>query len=1035
MNPENLQKLAFLLAISLTLSGSRFKILGVCAHRNWAPSAHPGPSARGIHNSFASLWNFRLPEGGHDMKVIGLFPRTLVGFAAFSLLFFVCAPRSHAQNSFSYPVFPSASTTGLQVNGDSSIGASGASLLLNPANYDQVGSAWYTNPAGQSPSGGPTTLSLVGGFSTTFTFQFTNQQGGNSEQGSNGAPGADGIAFVVQNGGFNGYPGPSYLNLPPDNTSGAYAVGPNDEQGAETGFTGLTNSVAVQFDTFCNIVTYGDTCATASSPTSGDQITIESCGTAANTTVHPLPGQVGCQFGTIDLSTFGDSPIYIGDGGVHTAKITYAPPSVAGTCPVGSALGASGCGTLTVAVDGVTVLTVPFNLGIINGYTDTTDSAYVGFTSATGGSFETQTVLSWNFSGETISQPFSTTEPTTANFSNAQGENQQTLDLSTATSLSCNGQSGGTTCPPITLLTTNNAVSASNTWPQYVNGTPWATSVCAARPSNGGPGNLCSLFVNACYGGTVSQSQADDYYCPTVTSGNNGTITLSDTWDPLTPKPTIAPGTTVSLIDFVPSAAGQTWTPSPVGQTTPPNSACMNVSTPFQCELTDSLVLVYGDQTTTRGKVPKKGWIVTVFNVPMLTTQWSVLSGSGCPTGGVNLNNNPTSATTWFNSSCQLQYQVNQATVSGTNTNGFVAAPPASITYGLNAVIMPASNDASNTNGTLVNPWTVDPGSINTVIGGFLGDTALPDGSYILHWSAVDNVGISEKSVVLDQTTTDTCANPVQGGTPSSFNAPCYNTNLFDTTINVDSTPPTITSAGFSPAGSPAGTFTVGQTVHPIFTCTDNLSGLANCGGTPVSCPLNLGPATSTSPNTLNTSTPGLQHYTATVKDCAGNTSTTTVSYTVAADVNLQINTIPLLTLPDGIPGLLPVAYGAAITNTTTGTTADDVTVTTTFSVPSGILLGTPSATISSVTCSNTPCTLRGITISSTPCSISGTTITCSVASLAPVSSKTGLWMEIIVPIAKNSKTGKFTSTSTVTSAGGNLNPNPSVTQTYNVIF
>jgi hypothetical protein len=954
---------------------------------------------------------FGCPKEGMIMKVTGLIPRNVLVLASLCLLFFfVCASPSQAQNSFTYPPFPANASAGLQTNGNASI--TGGVLQVTPASASQTSSAWYTNPAGSEPA----PISLLNGFTTTFTFQFTNQNiPPIGSTGTNGTGGADGIAFVVQNGCFS------------NKTCQSTALNPDVGTGGEVGFAGLTNSVAVQFDTWCN-TEYSDTCAT-NSPTSADQITVESCGAAANTVVH----NTACQFGTVDLSTF-STPIFIGDKNPHTAKITYVPPPGSGTCSSGSTPGVGACGTLTVLLDGHTVLVAPFSLSNLG--LDSNDDAFVGFTGATGGAWETQVVLSWIF-GATVTQTFSTTEPTTADFSNAQGENQQTLNLGTATTLTCNGQSGGTTCPTITLLTTNNAVSASNTWPQYVNGTPWATSVCAARPSNGGAGNLCSLFVNACYGGSVSQSQADDYYCPTVSGTNNGTITLSDTWDPLDPKPTIAPGTTVSLIDFVPSAPGQTWTPSPVGQTTPPNSACTNVSTSFQCELVDSLTVVYGDQTTTRGKVPKKGWIVTVFNVPMLSTQWSVLSGAGCPTGGVNLNNNPASATTWFNSACQLQYAVNQATVAGTNTNGFVAAPPASITYGLNAAITPASGDASNTNTSLGNPWTVDPGSINTVIGGLDNQNPLPDGTYILHWSAQDNVGISEKSVQLDQTMGDTCINPVSGGNPSSFSAPCYNTNLFDTTINVDSTNPKITYTLSAP-GSPALTFLQGETVNATYTCNDPLnpvaSGLSSCAGQSVP-PMTGGVCPASTPTVtlpLPTGTVGTNlTFTQNTVDCAGNTGSTTITYNVVPNVNLQIKTLPLLTLSVGVPGLIPVTYGAVITNQSS-VAANGVTVSTTFTVPSGIVLGTPTASISTVTCTNTPCTLKGITISTTPCSVSGTSVTCSVASLGPVSAKTALWMEIIAPIAKNSKTGQFTSTSTVSSAGVPLG---SVSQTYNVIF
>jgi hypothetical protein len=953
------------------------------------------------------------------MKVFGLFPRYLfVTLISSCLLMVIFAPPANAQNSFTYPAFPLSSATGLQVNGTATAGT-GTLLQLTSAAGDEVGSAWYTNPSSQS-EGAAATLALSGGFSTTFTLQFTGQGG----ETNGGKAGADGIAFVVQNGGFAGYGG--------DTTSGALAVGPSNGLGGEIGFNGLTNSVAVQFDTWCNSE-YADTCASGNSPTSADQVTIESCGTAANTVAH----NTSCQFGTVDLSGLA-TPIYIGDRNAHTVQVQYVPPTVAGTsCPSKSPVGTSGCGTLTVTIDSQTVLTVAFNLGIINGFADSTDSAFVGFTGATGGAYEVQDVTTWNF-GVTITQTFNTNTPTTANFTTPGGENEQTLDLSTANgNLTCKDAQGNTiTCPTITLLTTNNTLSAATTWPQYVKGTPWATSVCAARPANGGTGDLCSLFVNACFGGTVSQSQADDYFCPSVTPDTNGTITLADTWDPLTPKPTIAPGTTVSLIDFVPSTPGETWIASTPSQTT--NPVCTNVSTSFKCDISDTLTVVYGDQTTTRGSKPKKGWIVTVFNVPMIATQWSVLS-TGCPTGGINLNNNPASSTTWFNASCQLQYQVNQATASGTSTNNFVAAPPATISYGLNAAITPAATDVTNTNGTLGNPWIVDPGSINTVIGGLDSQNPLPDGTYILHWSAVDNVGISEKSIQLDQTTGDSCNNPVSGGTPATFSAPCYNTNLFTTQINVDSTNPAIKSVLSAP-GSPAGTFYQGQPVSVTYTCNDPYSnnvasGIMTCANTGVST---IGVACPTSPQpvvvTLPTTSLGAQAFTETAVDCAGNKATNTINYFVAPNDNLQISTIPLLTLSTGIPGLIPVTFGAAITNLSTAT-ADDVTVTTTFStLPSGVVLGTPTATISTVTCTNSPCTLRGVTISTIACSASWPTVTCSVPTLGAVSSKTGLWMEIIVPVAKNSKTGKFTSTSVVTSAG--VDPtlgNNTVTQTYTI--
>ena len=621
----------------------------------------------------------------------------------------------------------------------------------------------------------------------------------------------------------------------------------------------------------------------------------------------------------------------------------------------------------------------------------------------------------------TVVQTFNPNGATVSDFSNSSGTNTQTIDTSTAGgNLTCNQPSDSTTnCPAITLITSNNAVDATATWPQYVNGTPWATSVCAARPANGGNGNLCSLFVNACYGGNVSQSQADDFYCPYVTPGQTGAITLLDTWDPLLSKPTIAQGTTVSLIDFVPSAPGQTWTPSPAGQTTPPNSACTNVSTAFQCELSDTLNLMYGDQTTTRGSKPKKGWIVTVFGVPMLTTQWSIVTGLPgnpmCPTPTTPLNNNPMSPTDWFNASCQIQYVVTEAATPPAPNNGFVAAPPASITYGQFPAIVPASTDVSTTNTGLGNPWTSNPVSLTTFLESIGGSGG--DGTYILHWSAVDNVGISEKNIQL-QTTNPTCPNPVPNGSPSTFPEPCYNTNLFTTTINVDSTKPTIATAGFTPAGSPAGTFGVGELAYPKYMCSDNLSGLSNCGGIPVSCPLVVGPETLTSPTALDTSKAGPHSFNVTATDCAGNVSNTaTVNYNVLPPADVAIYELETTDHPKHGTNFTYVAWALDLSLQN----AYNVNFSIQFTLPVGVLA--PGGAVTGIVadcalfggCSAPPTTGKNCTVTSLNTLY---TVTCNVGTLQTLWSLHGSVAAVTIPLATTAAGKQFTITATVNSSG-----------------
>lgn len=725
------------------------------------------------------------------MKVPSLCPRALSVFAALFCLLILAAPRAQAQSSFTYPPFPTTNGTSLQWNGSAMV--TGGVLQITPATGSQNGSAWYTNPVGSAPA----PLSLINGFSTTFTFQFTNQGG---QDGTNGLPGADGIAFVVQNGCFS------------NKTCNVLAVSPDVGTGGEIGFAGLSNSVAVQFDTWCN-TEYHDTCATNDPYSSADQVTVESCGSAANTVNH----DAGCSFGTVDLSTFGTPHIYLADGKVHSATINYVPPPGSGTCSPGSTPGSGPCGTLTVILDTQTILAVPFNLAYLG--LDSSDDAYTGFTGATGGSFETQDLLSWNF-GVTVVQPFSTTGTTTANFSTATSDNTLALNLSnTNGNLLCNTSATGDpqACPSsgLNLVTTNQTITTA-TWPEFVIGTPWGPSSCAAVTSNGGS-STCTLFVNACYGGIggIPASQASDYYCPMVSpSAPAGTsIILNDTFTPPSPLPPVPLGTTVSLLDFTPtSGPTEIWGPS----TSSPNPVCTNPfgsSPTFQCDVEDTIIEVFGDQTTTKGSKPKKGWIVSVLNVPMLLTTWEVISGPSCPTSLAGLpaqlnfppaNTNNAAATEWFNGNCVAQFTVNPATAPTPN-NGFVAAPPALITYGQGNTVSPIlppntpadvvqNNSSSGLSANPAQPWTFSPGTL-AQLAISIGGKGTGDGSYTLHWSAQDLVGNSEKNVqvLYSPETSIPCLNPNDDPTIPTYpsSAGCYTQNLYTTTLNLDSVSPT----------------------------------------------------------------------------------------------------------------------------------------------------------------------------------------------------------------------------------------------------
>src|SRR5215470_12161484 len=250
------------------------------------------------------------------------------GLLFVAALLFSARPAEAQQfvyNNFNTPA-------GTQLNGSALVTSNGTAqvLRLTAAAPDQVGTAWYT-----------TQVSLVKGFSTTFRFQIT---------AGTPSPG-DGFAFVIQNGSFcNGTHGTTA-------NEGPFPVDCPSGEGGSIGYLSLTNSLAIEFDTFNNLG-YGDI--------SGDEVGIQSCGAAANTVDHAT-----CNFGQEDLGSL-PSPITLADGNVHTATISYTP----GTC------GEFSCNFLVVIVDGVQVLSTPFDMSTLG--LDANQDAYVGFTAATG---------------------------------------------------------------------------------------------------------------------------------------------------------------------------------------------------------------------------------------------------------------------------------------------------------------------------------------------------------------------------------------------------------------------------------------------------------------------------------------------------------------------------------------------------------------------------------------------------------------------------------------------------------------------------
>lgn len=198
------------------------------------------------------------------------------------------------------------------------------SILRLTSGTSQVSAAWWVKKP------------VSNAFSTTFTFQITPVQGQEL---------ADGFAFLIQNAAGEA------------NTLG---IGGS---GGYLGYTGISNSLAIEFDTYRN-TDFRDPTAFLY------HVGIQSNGTGPNSSNH---GDANLKIHT-DLVQAN-----IADGAVHKATVTYD-----GT-------------TLSVFLDGATtpLTSVAVNLGTLLNLDSGT--AFVGFTAATGTSQENSDLLSWTW--------------------------------------------------------------------------------------------------------------------------------------------------------------------------------------------------------------------------------------------------------------------------------------------------------------------------------------------------------------------------------------------------------------------------------------------------------------------------------------------------------------------------------------------------------------------------------------------------------------------------------------------------------------
>jgi uncharacterized repeat protein (TIGR01451 family) len=284
----------------------------------------------------------------------GVMARVSAIVARVTFLLIICGATLWAQSP-GYTDF--SSPTNLTLQGDAAfVPEENPNVLrLTPAATQRVGGAWFNI---KQP--------VAGGFTTVFTFQITNP---NEAQNFP----ADGIAFVIQNAP------PS--ELPPFSGTSALA-GAGGALGyaaglafptSENQFTaGISNSLAVEFDTFTNPWDPND-----------NHVAVQSCGSAENNEFHGF----GEFSNACNLALTSELPTILSNGDVHTATIDYQPPVDCTEC----------LGVLRVNLDGTDLFPEGVGVDLATLLTLDNGTAWVGFTSATGDLIEANDILSWSF--------------------------------------------------------------------------------------------------------------------------------------------------------------------------------------------------------------------------------------------------------------------------------------------------------------------------------------------------------------------------------------------------------------------------------------------------------------------------------------------------------------------------------------------------------------------------------------------------------------------------------------------------------------
>jgi MBG domain-containing protein/lectin family protein/centrosomal CEP192-like protein len=722
-------------------------------------------------------------------------------------------------------------------------------LQLTTSTGNQVGSAWYATPQ-----------VVENGFTTSFQFQLTNPS----------TTPADGITFTIQNSnattGAIGYVG---------GNGGAIGYGDDDSNLYPSLGEGISNSLAIEFDTYQN----GWDPAAVNGSVS--HVAVQSCGTGPNTSHHNYL----CAGPGTPNSTLG-APVVVAnlaDGAIHSVVITYV--SATATTPA----------NIQVMLDGVNVFASPVTVDLSTIGLGAGNTAYVGFTGATGGDFETQDILNWIFAPTQQGQPINSSNPTPATLNqtftinNTVNENWQF----NFNYLVANNVPDGITIQPGTNPFVSSLVVSPAEWTSITNGTQMADAPCLLAAA---AGQGCAVNTLACT--TTANSTPAGANCPQSTARN---ILFSQQIDLVQNQPGIVNGVLTIPPGYAPGLAM-------LPDVVTPNAQCAYPTAPLSLQLCPQNIMTQLEDNTPKGggtaALPNSTYVLFCCE-PQRTTTGTIPLWSNLSTGGVPVTFNSAPPPTPSPNLNNFQAAQGAAVVVGAE---LPSLDPIDTTYPLtgeqslntyNGVAIP-SCPALGVPPTAT-PWSTQAsaaftvnGLITSYINTFTPGTAttpptattlsLTDGAYNAHFFSVDCDNFEELVYPGSLNVTP--------GTPGS-NVVTFNTVPF----NVDTTAPTITASLSAP-----GPYVLNSTPTATFTCVDPLAGGVASGIQ--SCASQVNPSVQSYPPTTNPNPPsftttaislptnaaGPQTFNATAVDAAGNSSGTNISYTVnqgAATVTL----------------------------------------------------------------------------------------------------------------------------------------------------